>query len=101
MVYDGLNNKGNQKGILDMKTLLIMIVGTIIFNVIDVTYTYKRYKNGTLTDNVLANLIFSFLLYIDIIIYYFTGSLFVGLVVCWVGSYLIVYVINRMKRQNA
>ena len=82
-----------------MKLLLGIV---IVYSVVNVAYSYYRYREKALSNGVLVNLIFSLLLYIDLLINRVIGyssSVFVlGIVVCWLVSYLIVYVRKKLAK---
>lgn len=55
----------------------------IVYNILNIVFAYYRRKEHALSDGVLVNLIFSFLL---------------GIAVCWIISYIIVYARNKMAK---
>lgn len=71
----------------------------IIYNILNIAFAYYRRKEHALSNGVLVNLIFSFLLYGDLLINRIAGyksSTFVlGIAVCWIISYIIVYARNK------
>lgn len=82
-----------------MKLLFGIVV---VYNILNIALAYYRHKEHALSNGMLVNLIFSFLLYGDLLIYRFTGyksSTFVlGIAVCWILSYIIVYARNKMVK---
>lgn len=82
-----------------MKLLFGIVV---VYNILNIALAYYRHKEHALSDGVLVNLIFSFLLYGDLLINRIAGyksSTFVlGIVVCWILSYIIVYTRNKMAK---
>lgn len=82
-----------------MKLLFGIVV---VYNILNIALAYYRQKEHALSDGVLVNLIFSFLLYGDLLINRIAGyksSTFVlGIVVCWIISYIIVYVRNKISK---
>lgn len=74
----------------------------VIYNILNIALAYYRHKEHALSDGVLVNLIFSFLLYGDLLINRIAGyksSTFVlGIAVCWIISYIIVYARNKMAK---
>jgi hypothetical protein len=83
-----------------MNTLLLITVVTLVYNIINIVYSYNNYKKGTLSNTALTSLVFSFLLYIVVIVYYVKGSLPSGQVICWAVAYLIAYMINKTKQNK-
>lgn len=79
-----------------MKLLFGIVV---VYNILNIALAYYRHKEHALSDGVLVNLIFSFLLYGDLLINRIAGyksSTFVlGIAVCWIISYIIVYARNK------
>ena len=84
-----------------MKLLLGIV---IVYNILNIVFAYYRRKEHALSDGMLANLIFSFLLYGDLLVNRIAGyksSTFVlGIAVCWIISYIIVYARNKMAKQK-
>lgn len=82
-----------------MKLLFGIVV---VYNILNIALAYYRHKEHALSDGVLVNLFFSFLLYGDLLINRIAGyksSTFVlGIVVCWILSYIIVYARNKMAK---
>lgn len=79
-----------------MKLLFGIVV---VYNILNIALAYYRHKERALSNGVLVNLIFSFLLYGDLLINRIAGyksSTFVlGIAVCWILSYIIVYARNK------
>lgn len=79
-----------------MKLLFGIVV---VYNILNIALAYYRHKERALSNGVLVNLIFSFLLYGDLLINRIAGyksSTFVlGIAVCWIISYIIVYARNK------
>lgn len=74
-----------------MKTLLGI---AIIYNIFIIAFSYYRYKKERLSKRVLECLVFSFLLYADLLMYHITGDhngFTFGIAVCWCIAYVIVY----------
>ena len=71
----------------------------IVYNILNIAFAHYRRKEHALSGGVLVNLIFSFLLYGDLLINRIAGyksSTFVlGIAVCWIISYIIVYARNK------
>ena len=71
----------------------------IVYNILNIVFAYYRRREHALSDGVLVNLIFSFLLYGDLLINRIAGykrSTFVlGIAVCWIISYMIVSARNK------
>lgn len=85
------------KGEFVLKLFLI----AIIYNVINIAYSYNQHKKGTLSNLALVNLVFSFLFYIVVIVYNINHSWGMLPIPCWIVAYLIVYFINKSKQKNA
>lgn len=79
-----------------MKLLFGIVV---VYNILNIALAYYKHKERALSNGVLVNLIFSFLLYGDLLINRIAGyksSTFVlGIAVCWIISYIIVYARNK------
>lgn len=82
-----------------MKLLFGIVV---VYNILNIAFVYYKRKEHALSDGMLVNLIFSFLLYGDLLINRIAGyksSTFVlGIAVCWIISYIIVYARNKMAK---
>ena len=74
----------------------------IVYSILNIAFSVYRYKQNSLSNGVLVNLIFSFLLYGDLLIYRFTGyksnTFVLGIAVCWIISYIIVYARNKIAK---
>ncbi len=79
-----------------MKLLFGIVV---VYNILNIALAYYKHKERALSNGVLVNLIFSILLYGDLLINRIAGyksSTFVlGIAVCWIISYIIVYARNK------
>lgn len=82
-----------------MKLLFIIV---IIYNIINIAYSYYRYREKSLSKGVIANLIFSFLMYINLlvnqIIGYESSTFSLGIAICWLVAYAIVYVGKKLAK---
>lgn len=71
----------------------------IVYNILNIAFAYYRRKEHALSGGVLVNLIFSFLLYgvllINRIAGYKSSTFVLGIAVCWIISYIIVYARNK------
>lgn len=71
----------------------------IVYNILNIAFAYYRRKEHALSNGVLVNLIFSFLLYGDLLINriarYKSSTFVLGIAVCWIISYIIVYARNK------
>lgn len=80
-----------------MKLLFIII---IVYNIMNIAYSNYRYREKSLSKGAIANLIFSFLLYIDLLINKISGfnsnTFVLGIAICWLVAYAIVYVSKKM-----
>ncbi len=74
----------------------------IVYNVINIAYSYYRYKKNELSQWVVENLIFSFLMYINLLINQIVGcensSIYLGTAVCWLVAYAIVHVSKKLAK---
>lgn len=74
----------------------------IVYNILNIALAYYRHKEHALSNGVLVNLIFSFLLYGDLLIYrvagYKSSTFVLGIAACWIISYIIVYVRNKISK---
>lgn len=74
----------------------------IVYNILNIALAYYRRKEHALSNGMLVNLIFSFLLYGDLLINriarYKSSTFVLGIAVCWIISYIIVYARNKMVK---
>ena len=74
----------------------------IVYNIINIAYSYYRYKKNSLSKWVVENLIFSFLMYINLLINqiggYENSSIYLGTAACWLAAYAIVYVRKKLAK---
>ena len=79
-----------------MKLLFGIVV---VYNILNIAFAYYRRKEHALSDGVLVNLIFSFLIIlINRIAGYKSSTFVLGIAVCWIISYIIVYARNKMAK---
>lgn len=68
----------------------------MIYNLVNILFSYIRYKKNSLTKRTMANLLFSFLLYADIFvslhIEHNSSCFTLGIAICWLVSYIVVSV---------
>lgn len=68
----------------------------------NIAYSYYRYIQKSLSQWIIANLIFSFLMYINLlvnqIIGYESSTFSLGIAVCWWVAYAIVYVSKKLAK---
>ena len=68
----------------------------MIYNLVNILFSYIRYKKNSLTKRTMANLLFSFLLYADIFvslhIEHNSSCFTLGIAICWLISHIIVNV---------
>lgn len=76
-----------------MKILLGIVM---IYNLVNILFSYIRYKKNSLTKGIVVNLLFSFLLYADIFvslhIEHNSSCFTLGIAICWLISHIIVNV---------
>lgn len=76
-----------------MKILLGIVM---IYNLVNILFSYIRYKKNSLTKGIVVNLLFSFLLYADIFVSlhleHNSSCFTLGIAICWLISHIIVNV---------
>ena len=76
-----------------MKVLLVI---TPIYNLLYIVLAYIGYKKNSLTKGIVANLLFSFLLYADIFVSlhleHNSSCFTLGIAICWLISRIIINV---------
>lgn len=76
-----------------MKILLGIVM---IYNLVNILFSYIRYKKNLLTKGTVANLLFSFFLYANIFvslhIEHNSSCFTLGIAICWLISHIIVNV---------
>lgn len=73
----------------------------ITYNILCIAFSYYRYKKGRLSKWVLETLIFSFLLYADLLFFYITGSrncFTIGIAACWCIAYAVVCISRNVTK---
>lgn len=76
-----------------MKILLGIVM---IYNLVNILFSYIRYKKNSLTKGIVVNLLFSFLLYANIFVSlhleHNSSCFTLGIAICWLISHIIVNV---------